>query len=113
MNRQKKVEPVDIDDLVGMALGGMGMSLDDFERCTPIEFEAAFRSWEQNHCQDDWERARFLACCMLQPYSKKALKTEDVCRFPWDIRNSQVAAPAEESTWERFEELVRRLEKDQ
>lgn len=39
MNRQKKVEPVDIDDLVGMALGGMGMSLDDFERCTPIELK--------------------------------------------------------------------------
>lgn len=87
------------------------MSLQDFERCTPDEFNRAYLHWERTHVREPWERARFLACCMLQPWSKKAMKETDVCRFEWDA-HADGAQPHEESTRERFEELVRRMEKD-
>lgn len=85
------------------------MSLRDFEGCTPQEFHWIYQSWCRHRVEEPWERTRFLACCMLQPYSKKALKASDVCRFPWEAERSK-ALPHEESTKERFEELVRRLE---
>lgn len=91
---------------MGIAVGSIGMSLTDFCRCTPHEFFLIYRHWEQSHVRDPWERARFLACCVLQPYSKKALKVTDVCRFGWDEQEKHT--PATESTKERFEELKRR-----
>ena len=84
------------------------MSLADFERCTPDEFGQVYRHWERTHVCEPWERTRFLACSMLQPWSKKALKTTDVCHFEWDAPTDGVQFHEEESTRERFEELVRR-----
>ena len=83
------------------------MSLSDFERCSPDEFHAIYESWERTHLREAWEQARFLACCILQPWSKKALKVTDICRFEWDTRADE-RTPAAESTRERFEELVRK-----
>lgn len=87
------------------------MSLTDFCHCTPHEFYSIYRNWERTQMRESWERTRFLACCMLQPYSKKTLKVTDVCRFEWDAER-QATAPAAESTRERFEELKRRVEKE-
>lgn len=95
---------------MGLAVGSIGMSLTDFCRCTPHEFHCIYSHWEQTHLRQPWERARFMACCVLQPYSKKALKATDVCRFGWDAERKAIATPAE-STRERFEELVKRSEK--
>nr|DAV78518.1 MAG TPA: hypothetical protein [Caudoviricetes sp.] len=86
------------------------MSLTDFERCTPDEFSQIYLYWERTHVHELWEQTRFLACCMLQPWSKKALKVTDVCRFEWDNRADHTPRH-EESTRERFEELVRRTER--
>lgn len=93
---------------MGLAVGGIGMSLTDFCRCTPQEFHCIYRSWEQMHQHQPWEQARFLACCVLQPYSKKALKATDVCRFGWE--EPQNNPPPEQSTRQRFEELKKRAE---
>lgn len=87
------------------------MSLQDFDRCSPSEFDEVCRQWELTHVRDPWERARFLACCMLQPYSKKTLRVTDVCRFDWDKEPSGHGQPHGGSTRERFEELVERMEK--
>lgn len=38
-------EQVSIDELLGIALGCIGMSRDDFERCTPIEFYEVWKRW--------------------------------------------------------------------
>lgn len=83
------------------------MSLMEFCHCTPHEFFCIYKSWEQTRMCEPWERTRFLACCVLQPYSKKALKVTDVCRFEWDAERKATAS-AEESTRERFEELKRK-----
>lgn len=92
---------------MGLAVGSIGMSLTDFCHCTPHEFHCIYRSWERTRMREPWERTRFLACCVLQPYSKKALKVTDVCRFEWETEEKkQVAA---ESTRERFEELKKKV----
>lgn len=65
----------------------MGMSLDDFCRCTPSEFQAAWQSWHEwheNEQRGEWERLRMACLCMLQPYSKHTLSAEDVMQFPWE-----------------------------
>ena len=84
------------------------MSLADFCQCTPHEFHHIYLNWERTYLRNPWERTRFLACSILQPYSKKALKVTDVCRFGWDTPEQQV--PVQESTRERFEELKKRVE---
>ena len=85
------------------------MSLSDFCACTPREFHSIYRNWERTRMRDPWERTRFLACCVLQPYSKKTLKVTDVCRFSWDAER-KATAPAAASTRERFEMLKKRME---
>lgn len=70
-----------------MAMGCMGMSYDDFARCTPSEYAAVWRAWHEaaeRREQSEWERLRMSCLCMLQPYSKKRLRAEDVMRFPWE-----------------------------
>lgn len=72
------------------------MSIDDFERCTPTEFNAIHTAWhraEQLRLQNQWERTRQLCTCMLQPYASQRITPEDVMVFPWDA--SAIAAEAE------------------
>ncbi|MGL4518450.1 MAG: hypothetical protein ACRCUJ_01760 [Phocaeicola sp.] len=98
--------------MVGFALGGIGISLTDFDRLTIEEFEEVAAHWERFHVRDSWEQARFTACASLQPYSKKALKVTDVCKFSWEqIAKSAHLQAAEASTKERFDEIVKRLDK--
>lgn len=95
-----------------MALGCIGMSLDDFERCTPFEFNAIALKWredQERHEHTDWERARFIATAVLQPYSKNTLKPTDVVRFPWDEKEQEV--PKGTSSRERMQEILRRVRK--
>lgn len=103
-------EAVGIEELLGLAMGCIGMNLDDFRRCTPAEFSVIYRFWlqhDERNVQNDWEQTRFLACCMLQPYSKKKLSPTDVCRFLWERKREQ-EAKKEVSTKERFEEIAKK-----
>lgn len=36
-------EAVGIEELLGLAMGCIGMNLDDFRRCTPAEFSVIYR----------------------------------------------------------------------
>ena len=98
-----------VDELMAIAVGSMGMSLDDFCSMTPHEFNEVFRSWHRTHVEQPWEQTRLLACCLLQPWSKKKLKPEDIMRFDWDKKRTANANPTkEQSTRQRFEEIRRR-----
>lgn len=91
----------------------MGLSLADFDRLTPDEFDEVYRAWERAHLREGWEQARFLACSILQPWTKKALRATDVCRFAWDdehLKALQAETAATASTRERFEELKQKFE---
>lgn len=83
----------------------MGMSLNDFCRCTPSEFQAAWQAWHEwheNEQRGEWERLRMACLCMLQPYSKNTLSPRDVMQFPWE---EEAEKPQEEIS---NEELKRR-----
>ena len=93
-------------------MGCVGMSLEDFERCTPIEFTEVMRQWRENQERIDrttWDQTRFLATAMLQPYSRKALKATDVVKFTWDYKTEE--APKGTSSRERMEEVRKRIGK--
>lgn len=73
--------------MMGIALGCIGMSMDDFCRCTPSEFRAVYAGWwdmAEGRRREAWERLRMECLCSLQPYSKKRLEAADIMRFPWD-----------------------------
>lgn len=103
--------------LLGMAVGRIGMSVDDFCRCTPLEFSAIAQGWnegEQLRERSAWERTRMLCTTMLQPYSKKRLEPQDVMRFAWDDDpNGDATDEAEQLTAkeirERFEKVKREM----
>ena len=70
-------------------MGCIGMSIDDFERCTPFEFKKIYEIWmtkEDKREQRSWERIRWMGLCSLQPWSKKTLKPTDIAVFPWEIK---------------------------
>lgn len=95
--------------MLGIALGCMGMSMNDFGRCTPYEFSAIYKAWqerEQRQERESWEQTRFLACCMLQPHSKRKLLPSDVCRFSWEKRWKDDREKVV-STRDRFDEIVK------
>lgn len=87
----------------------MGMSLEDFCRCTPGVFRAVYDAWfahQEMLMHRDWEVGRFVAMMAVQPYSKKALKPTDLITFPWDQTNGDGAAvPKGTSSKEKMEEL--------
>ena len=72
--RKKKGEPVGIYDLLGLAIGCIGMSHDDFCKSTFGEFESIYKAWREmteGQAQDAWERARTVATIAIQPHVKK------------------------------------------
>ncbi len=91
-------------------MGCIGMSRDDFCRCTPSEFYAAWDAWSESRIRTErgmWERARMQALCTLQPYASKKLYAKDIMQFPWDKEDEKTEAPSEISR----EEIMERYRK--
>lgn len=91
------------------------MSLDDFARCTPSEFYAAYEAWNDMRTRDErsrWERTRMQCLCALQPYSKRTLRAQDVMRFPWDGESEEgrVKSSGSEEGRVKIEEALSREE---
>ena len=87
----------------------MGMSLDDFCRCTPGAFRSVYDAWYINQevlMHRDWEVGRYIAMMAVQPYTKKALKPTDLIIFPWEKTDGDDAAvPKGTSSKAKMEEL--------
>lgn len=102
-----------IEDLLGVAVGCIGMSLSDFEAVTPDEFRAIHRLYlqrEESRLHDDWERVRTHAAVIVQSFSKKTIDSKKILRFPWDGKTGDVSAPEKQrSTRAKFEELIARM----
>ena len=97
---------------MGIALGCVGMSYQDFCLCTPLEFSRVmeqYQKMEEQRVRLSWEQTRFLATTTLSPYSKKVLKPTDIMAFPWDKENQ---VPKGTSSYERMKEVERRGRKD-
>lgn len=68
-------------------MGSMGMSLADFERLSPREFDAACKAYgerQEAEARGSWERMRRLAYMVIQPHVKKCPPPEKLCPLPWD-----------------------------
>lgn len=92
----------------------MGMSVDDFCRCTPLEFRSIHEAWADNERRKErgaWERTRLQCTTMLQPYSKKRLEPTDVLKFAWDNDPSDDGTEklTAKEIRERFEEVKREM----
>ncbi|MBR3292569.1 MAG: hypothetical protein IKI66_10395 [Bacteroidales bacterium] len=98
-----------MEELLGIAIGAMGMDLESFRQCTPGEFRAVYDSWfshQEMLMHRDWEVGRFIATTAVQPYSNKPLKPTDLIRFPWEEDDGTGAAvPKGTSSKEKMEEL--------
>lgn len=100
-----------------MAVGCIGMSHDDFCKCTFDEFESICKAWRDMNDRENreaWERARTIATILIQPHVKKGNKVtpQQLISLPWDKKtNHRSEAPkltAEEKR-KRFEEIAHRL----
>lgn len=86
------------------------MTLSDVYSLDMEELNAIIRAWakqEEAYYRDRWERIRFLARCVLTPYSKKKIKPTDIIRFEWDTTEKN--GKARRATPEDIERIKRRF----
>lgn len=100
-------------ELLGIAVGNIGMPYNDFCAITPEEFNHIYRAYSEERTaqyQDNWERMRMLATISIQPYAKNGLTPQNFLSFPWEKKKPEhtKAAPAisKEDALKRFEEVL-------
>lgn len=91
-------------------MGRIGMSLDDFDRCDPSEFQAILKAWDMGE-RAKWERMRIHAAISLIPWSKSGISPSKICPLPWD---GSEGIPSEilsrDEAKKRFDNLMTSLE---
>lgn len=107
-------------ELLGIAVGNIGMPYNDFCAITPEEFNNIYRAYSEERTtqyQDSWERMRMLATIIIQPYAKKGLTPQKLLSFPWEKKKPEhtKGAPAvsKEDALKRFEEVAKKTERNQ
>lgn len=88
------------------------MSLDDFVRLTPDEFEAVaarISEREEERRRDGWEQARIVAKMAISPYLKQDMSLEQFMPLPWDERRRKAKILSKEEDRKRMEEIVKRV----
>lgn len=113
---KKNGRSVAIYDLLGLAVGCIGMSYDDFCKCTFGEFESICKAWREvtdGQNRDAWERARTVAAIAIQPHIKRKITPRQLLPLPWDKAPQRHKAETPQLTAEekqkRFEDMARRL----
>ena len=70
-----------------IAFGELNMSLEQFYNMCPRNFANAQigsrKLYEQNE-QAEWERARWMACVIINPHLKKSIDPKKITTFPWE-----------------------------
>ena len=69
------------------------MKVDEFYNMTPHNFINAQSGsrllYEQNQ-QAEWERARWMACVIINPHLKRSIDPKKITTFPWE-KNSRIS----------------------
>lgn len=112
--RIKKEESTEIERLIGIAVGLIGMDYDTFIRLTPDEFNAVFNAWKEKRDakeQDEWNRMRLLATITVSPHCKNKIHPEKLLPLPWDKAQKKPAIQAGVKILSREErrERIKRL----
>lgn len=101
---------------MGIAIGNIGMLMDDFLKVDVDEFRAIYAAWnerEEMREQAAWERARLIATICVQPYSKRRLSPKDVLPLPWDKAQQKKPASkivSKEEDKKRLASLMERIQ---
>lgn len=70
-----------------IAFGELGLTTDEFYMMTPRNFINAQnghkRLYEQNQ-RAEWERARWMACVIINPHLKRGISPGKITTFPWE-----------------------------
>lgn len=93
---------------MGLALGCVGLSFDDFVRLDYDELASVLSCWhesEEARSRSQWERLRVEAAINIAPHVSKQIRPEQLLPLPWDAKRQ----PTARSTPERFTELVKGL----
>lgn len=92
-----------------MALGCLGLSLDDFCALSPDEFNQVHKAHidaEIERLHGDWDRMRTQTTYLMQPHFNKQLDAKKLMPFPWE-KEQKKKAPS--STEKRRQELAERF----
>lgn len=94
-----------------MAVGVLGLSVDDFDRLLPSEFNSILRAWKKEKARGYSEfmaAVRVHAAVCIQPHCKNTIRPADLFSIP-EIDNTPVPADGEPLTkkerQKRFEAL--------
>lgn len=101
---------------MGVALGCIGLSYDDFCRLDFDEFAAIVKSYAEQRDADirgEWERMRLLATIAVQPHlaKGKSITPEKLLPLPWDSRKKKAEGPkiTAEQQRKRMEDLAKKF----
>lgn len=98
-------------ELLGIAVGNIGMPYNDFCAITPEEFNHIYRAYSEERTaqyQDSWERMRMLAAILLQPHVKGDVTLQKILFFPWEKKKTKkkTSVISKEEAKRRFEAFV-------
>lgn len=107
-----------IHELLGIALGCIGLSYDDFCKLGYDEFAAVYNAYASRRdadFKDEWQRMRLAATLVIQPHLKQKITPERLLPFPWEVQqkranNGPRMTPDEQRR--RMMEVVQRIEKN-
>ncbi len=103
---------------MGLALGVIRLSYDDFCRLTPDEFSDIVEAWQEHQETKDrgaWERTRILGAIVIQPHLKKSVTPKKLLPLPWDrvVELKKEKTLSREESRRRFESLMERRSRSQ
>ena len=85
MEKAKKNGRTEIDRVIGIALGVIGLSMRDTLSLTLDEFAVLHEEWDRwqtARYRTGWEQTRFIGQCSLAPYMKRG--TAHIVEFDWE-----------------------------
>lgn len=109
-SEEEESKKLTIEELFGIAVGQIGMSVSDFEMCTPSEFESAVKMWhekEEARLQSRWKMVRTMTTIMIQPHIKKKITPTSLLPFPWDKPKEKASPISRDEQRRRFYDLMK------
>tara|TARA_R100001594_G_scaffold27813_1_gene52791 strand:- start:7495 stop:7773 length:279 start_codon:yes stop_codon:yes gene_type:complete len=61
---------------------------------TPLNFlnaQIGYRKMNEYKQQGEWERARWMACVIINPHLKRSINPKKLTTFPWERKSSKNA----------------------
>ena len=99
---------------MGIAVGEVGMTLQEFFELSPQQFSSIYKSYSektQRQARQQWEIARWHAAIILSPNAKKGhtITPKDICVFDWERPKAEKIKMTKEEQRERMKRLAESL----